>query len=51
MEAIPANVLRQMVEDAILGHIPADEWARLQAVEKAEKKSWQSVMAKIGGGA
>ena len=50
VEAIPANVLRQMVEDAIVSHIPADQWKRLQAVEVKEKKNWQNFMAKIRGG-
>jgi hypothetical protein len=51
VEAIPANVLRQMVRDAIMSHIPADQWKRLQAVEAKEKESWRGVMGKIGGAA
>jgi hypothetical protein len=45
---VPADVLRDMVEGAIKSHIPANEWARLQAVEQQERQAWQSVMGKVG---
>jgi hypothetical protein len=48
VEAVPADVLRDMVEGAIKSHIPANEWARLQAVEQQERQAWQSVMGKVG---
>jgi hypothetical protein len=51
VEAVPADVLRDMVEAAIESHIPSEEWNRLTALEAKEKESWNEVMAKIGGAA
>lgn len=50
VEAVPADVLRGMVEDAIRAHIPAGQWERLQKIEQEEKAGWQRAMEKIGGG-
>ncbi len=51
VEAVPADALRSMVEDAIRSHIPADEWQRLQTIEETERATWHEVMAKIGSAA
>ena len=48
VEAVPADVLRDMVGQAIESHIPSEEWNRLTVLEKKEKQSWQEVMGKIG---
>ena len=44
VEAIPAPALREMVRDAIEGHIPQGEWQRLKTIETAEKESWDDAM-------
>jgi hypothetical protein len=41
LDAIPPDALRERVHAAIEQHIPADEWARLQRVEDAERASLQ----------
>jgi hypothetical protein len=48
VEAVPADVLRTMVEDAITSHIPSGEWERLQDIERREKDSFRAVLAKMG---
>jgi hypothetical protein len=48
VEAIPANDLRQMLREAIEGHIPARQWEQLQEVERREKEQWKKAMEKIG---
>jgi len=49
VEAIPANVLRDMVRTAIEEYIPAAEWQRLRDLEAAEREQWVSVMAQFRG--
>ena len=49
VEAVPADALRGMVEEAIKSHIPAAEWARLQEIEAQEKQSWNEVMRGMRG--
>jgi hypothetical protein len=44
VEAVPATDLREMVRDAILAHIPADDWARLQQIEQQERQTWAGFM-------
>jgi hypothetical protein len=39
VEGIPANDLRDMVEKAILSHIPEGEWQRMQEIEELEKQT------------
>ena len=51
VEAIPANVLRQLVRRAIESHIPQDEWARLKALENIERHQWHELMDKLGNDA
>ena len=48
LDAIPASELRDRVETAIVQHIPADEWARLQRTEALERAQWQDMLAKLG---
>lgn len=49
VEAIPADVLRDRVEAAILDLIPAGAWAKLQQIEEQERQTWAQVMERIGG--
>ncbi len=51
VEAIPATNLRQMIRDAIEGHVPEGEWERLQQIEDVEKKQWADFMKGMKGGA
>lgn len=41
VDALPPTELRRRVEEAILGHVDADQWARLQRVEQAERDTMQ----------
>jgi hypothetical protein len=49
VEAIPATDLREMIQEAIEGHIPEDAWQRLQQVEALEKEQWQAFMERMSG--
>lgn len=49
LDALPARELRRRVEAAILGHIPWDEWERLQRVEQLERESFNAAFANFGG--
>ena len=51
VEAIPASELRDMVRTAIERHIPPEQWARLQEVERTEKRQWSQVMENMKGAA
>ena len=51
VEAIPANVLRQLVRVAIESHIPQEAWDRLKNVETAERDAWHELMNKLGNDA
>lgn len=51
VEAIPADALRNMVKGAILQHIPADQWRRLQAIETEEKTQWAKFIDGLKGAA
>jgi len=50
VEAIPAPALREIVEDAILEHIPVDEWERLQKIEEVEREKWTEILAPLRNG-
>ncbi len=50
VEAIPADVLRDMVEQAILSHVPTTQWARLRKIEAQEKASWKASMGRFESG-
>lgn len=51
-EAIDPNVLRQMVEDAILGAIlDVPAWNAMAAYEDAERRQLESLVARFHGGA
>lgn len=47
VEGVPANDLRQMLTDAIVSHIPAAEWKKLQRIENLERQQFQEVMARL----
>jgi hypothetical protein len=47
LDAIPAPELRNRVETAILEHVPADEWERLQHIERLEQEQWRGVLKKL----
>jgi hypothetical protein len=47
VEAIPADVLRDMVRNAIESHIPQRQWQALKQIESAEQQEWQKLMKKI----
>lgn len=49
VEAVPADVLRDMVRDAIEQHIPQGEWERLQRIEAQEKEDFNGVLARMRG--
>jgi hypothetical protein len=51
VEAVPADALRKMVEDAIRSHIPAGEWERLQAIEAKERQTFKKFLGKMKGAA
>jgi hypothetical protein len=39
LDALPATELRERVEQAILSHIDAEKWERLQEIERVERES------------
>jgi hypothetical protein len=45
---LPSGELRDRVETAIVAHILADEWERLQQIETLERRQWQETLAKLG---
>jgi hypothetical protein len=51
VEAVPANDLRRMVEDAIVSHIPAGQWQKLKDIEEHERRTWQQMIDTIKGAA
>jgi len=51
VEAVPADALRAMVEDAITRHIPAGQWDRMKQIEAEEKQSFNAVLEKMRGAA
>ena len=51
IDALPANEIRELVRDAIEGHINQAEWRRLQKTERLERQSIRSLgLASISGG-
>ena len=50
VDAIPAPVLRDLVQDAILYHVDVDRLASLRAVEAAEKETLRSINLRFSGG-
>ena len=51
VEAVPANVLRQLVREAIESHIPQESWTRLKNIETAERDTWHDLMDTLSGDA
>jgi hypothetical protein len=49
VDALPPTELRTRVTQAIERHIPADEWARLQVVEEAERAQWRNMCSRMKG--
>ncbi len=49
LDAIEPDRLINLVSKAIERHMPADELARLKAVEEAERESVRSVLAALAG--
>jgi hypothetical protein len=49
VDALPSTELRRRVREAIESHIPADEWERLQNVERIEKEQFQGFIDSMGG--
>ncbi len=47
LDAVPPNVLRSRVEDAINEHINAEEWNRLLQVEAAERETFSNFIDKL----
>lgn len=47
LDAIPATALRERLEDAIVSHIPSDEWDRLSVIEAAERTSVTAIMKRM----
>jgi hypothetical protein len=50
LDAIPATLLRERVEQAILSHIPTDEWSRLRRIEELERQQWHTTLEALKGG-
>ena len=50
VEAIPADKLRAMVEDAIKSHINAEEWAKLEHQQSLERQTWRQLISTMSGG-
>lgn len=50
VDAIPAPVLRRMVEEAILRHVDDDELAALERIEAAERETMRGFVSTMGGG-
>jgi hypothetical protein len=44
VDALPPSELRERVEDAIVNHIPAARWERLQRVENAEQQTLDKML-------
>jgi len=49
VEAVPADALREMVELAIVSHIPSGEWERLKNIERLERDTWKEFVGKLRG--
>jgi hypothetical protein len=49
LDAIPADVLRDRVEQAIEGHVDHAEWSRMRKVEQAERDTLETVIAAMRG--
>lgn len=49
LDAIPAKVLRERLEDRITSLIDQEEWKRLKVVESAEKDTLETVLATLEG--
>jgi len=49
LDAIPADVLRERIEDAIHAHIDHDEWARMRTVEAAERETLETFITGMRG--
>ena len=48
LDALDPNELRACVEEKILKHIEPTAWARCKVVERAERESLRTVMARWG---
>jgi len=51
VEAIPANMLRQLVREAIESQIPQESWSRLKNIEATERNTWHELMDTLRGDA
>lgn len=51
LDAMPAPLLRQLVQDAIVQHIDADEWRRAQRTERLERETLQTIISNSNFGA
>lgn len=49
LDAIPADAIRDRLTDAIMQHIPVEEWTRLQHVEQLERTTLRQVMDSFAG--
>jgi len=47
IDAIPPSELRRRVEQAILAHVPAAEWNKLQAIERTEQESLTNILGAL----
>ena len=47
VDALPPNVIRERVREAIMRHIPADQWSQLQEIEQIERRSWESTLGSL----
>ena len=49
IDALPPNIIRDLVRGFIEHHIPQNEWHRLKEVEAIETESFRSLLAGLGG--
>ena len=47
IDAIPPSELRRRIKQAILEHVPAAEWNKLQAIERTEQESLTNILGAL----
>ncbi len=47
VDALPPNIIRDRVREAIMRYIPQTEWDRLKEVERIERESWESTIGSL----
>jgi hypothetical protein len=47
VDALPATELRRRVREAIEAHVPAEEWVKLQDIERLERETFEATLGKL----